>query len=185
MRYTGEPQAAAPAARRPVRRARTPSTMPPCRPRSNAGTVIGDRTARARRARRRRSSTQGRRIPGVFQQRSAGDARKEVAAYRLDRTSASASCPRRSSARCRASAAWCRRGRAKWVTQADVQQQSLRAGGWCALEPQFQLVYAFDATGRQRGPHARDAAVRRGRVVRLRHESREGVRHRPRLPGLP
>ena len=33
---------------------------------------------------------------------------------------------------------------AKWVTQADVQRQSLRAGGWCALEPQFQLVYAFD-----------------------------------------
>ncbi|HEX5650364.1 MAG TPA: hypothetical protein VFX69_11975, partial [Steroidobacteraceae bacterium] len=33
---------------------------------------------------------------------------------------------------------------AKWVSQADVQKQSLRAGGWCALEPQFQLVYAFD-----------------------------------------
>ena len=32
----------------------------------------------------------------------------------------------------------------KWVTQADVQQQSLRGGGWCAIEPQFQLVYAFD-----------------------------------------
>ncbi len=34
---------------------------------------------------------------------------------------------------------------AKWVTQGDVQRQALRGGGWCALEPQFQLVYAFDA----------------------------------------
>jgi hypothetical protein len=33
----------------------------------------------------------------------------------------------------------------KWVTQGDVQRQSLRGGGWCPLEPQFQLVYAFDA----------------------------------------
>ena len=32
----------------------------------------------------------------------------------------------------------------KWVTQADVQQQQLRGGGWCSAEPQFQLVYAFD-----------------------------------------
>ena len=32
----------------------------------------------------------------------------------------------------------------KWVTQAEVQQQSLRGGGWCSAEPQFQLVYAFD-----------------------------------------
>ena len=32
----------------------------------------------------------------------------------------------------------------KTVTQGDVQRQSLRTGGWCPLEPQFQLVYAFD-----------------------------------------
>ena len=32
----------------------------------------------------------------------------------------------------------------KWVSQADVERQALRAGGWCALEPQFQLMYAFD-----------------------------------------
>ena len=32
----------------------------------------------------------------------------------------------------------------KAVTQGDVQRQSLRSGGWCPLEPQFQLVYAFD-----------------------------------------
>jgi hypothetical protein len=32
----------------------------------------------------------------------------------------------------------------KWVTQADVQKQGLRGGGWCSAEPQFQLMYAFD-----------------------------------------
>jgi hypothetical protein len=31
------------------------------------------------------------------------------------------------------------------VTQAEVRQQALRGGGWCAYEPQFELVYAFDA----------------------------------------
>ena len=25
-----------------------------------------------------------------------------------------------------------------------MQRQSLRGGGWCSAEPQFQLVYAFD-----------------------------------------
>ncbi len=33
---------------------------------------------------------------------------------------------------------------AKWVTQAAVQQQGLRGGGWCRAEPQFQLLYALD-----------------------------------------
>ena len=32
----------------------------------------------------------------------------------------------------------------KWVTQADVQQQALRGGGWCSVGPQFQLMYSFD-----------------------------------------
>jgi hypothetical protein len=32
----------------------------------------------------------------------------------------------------------------KWVSQAEVQQQSLRGGGWCDTGSQFQLVYAFD-----------------------------------------
>jgi hypothetical protein len=31
------------------------------------------------------------------------------------------------------------------VSQADVEAQSLRPGGWCALAPQFELMYAFDA----------------------------------------
>ena len=42
----------------------------------------------------------------------------------------------------------------KWVTQAQVQQQSLRLGGWCAIEPQFQLVYAFDVLSGNEGRSA-------------------------------
>ena len=36
---------------------------------------------------------------------------------------------------------WPERG----ATQTDVDQKSLRPGGWCPLAPQFQLMYAFDA----------------------------------------
>jgi hypothetical protein len=31
------------------------------------------------------------------------------------------------------------------VTLADVQRDKLRVGGWCALEPQYELMYGFDA----------------------------------------
>jgi len=33
----------------------------------------------------------------------------------------------------------------RWVGQADVEAKSMRADGWCALPPQFDLMYAFDA----------------------------------------
>jgi hypothetical protein len=33
---------------------------------------------------------------------------------------------------------------AKVVTQAQVDAQQMRGGGWCALPPQFELMYAFD-----------------------------------------
>jgi len=31
------------------------------------------------------------------------------------------------------------------VTLADVQRDKLRVGGWCAVEPQYELMYGFDA----------------------------------------
>ncbi|MEY2854191.1 MAG: hypothetical protein RL030_1323, partial [Pseudomonadota bacterium] len=40
---------------------------------------------------------------------------------------------------------------AKWVTQAAVQEQGLRGGGWCRTEPQFQLLYAFDVLAGNEG----------------------------------
>ncbi|MCE3284294.1 MAG: hypothetical protein K0R70_550 [Steroidobacteraceae bacterium] len=87
---------------------------------------------------------EGRRIPGVFQQRSAGDVRKEVAAFRLDRHLGLGIVPATVEREVQGQRGVVQARPAKWVSQADVQKQSLRAAGWCALEPQFQLVYAFD-----------------------------------------
>jgi hypothetical protein len=87
---------------------------------------------------------QGRTIPAVFQQRTAGDTRKEVAAFRLDRHLGLGIVPATVEREVQGERGVLQARPAKWVTQADVQKQSLRGGGWCATEPQFQLVYAFD-----------------------------------------
>ncbi len=39
----------------------------------------------------------------------------------------------------------CRRGPPKWTTEAEVQTKGQRGVGWCAMAPQFELMYAFDA----------------------------------------
>jgi hypothetical protein len=88
---------------------------------------------------------QGRRIPAVFQQRSAADARREIAAFHLDRHLGLGIVPATVEREVDGQRGVLQARPAKWVTQADVQKQSLRGGGWCAIEPQFQLVYAFDA----------------------------------------
>ncbi|HET7202145.1 MAG TPA: metallophosphoesterase [Steroidobacteraceae bacterium] len=88
---------------------------------------------------------QGRRIPAVFQQRGTTDARREVAAHRLDRYLGLGIVPATAAREVAGQRGVVQARPAKAVTQADVQRQSLRGGGWCALEPQFQLVYAFDA----------------------------------------
>jgi hypothetical protein len=40
---------------------------------------------------------------------------------------------------------------ARWVSQAEAQAQGMRGGGNCAFEPQFQLLYAFDALSGNQG----------------------------------
>ncbi|HXW10414.1 MAG TPA: metallophosphoesterase [Steroidobacteraceae bacterium] len=87
---------------------------------------------------------QGRSIPAVFQQRTAGDARREVAAFRLDRHLGLGIVPATVEREVQGQRGVLQARPVKWVTQADVQKQSLRGGGWCATDPQFQLVYAFD-----------------------------------------
>jgi hypothetical protein len=86
----------------------------------------------------------GKNVPAVFQVRGEGPARKEVAAYRLDRLLGLGLVPVTVEREVQGQHGLLQGRPLKWVSQADVQRQSLRGGGWCSTEPQFQLVYAFD-----------------------------------------
>jgi len=87
----------------------------------------------------------GTRVPAVFAQGSAGAIRKNLAAYRLDRALrlglVPATVQRDVNGQAGILQAWPERG----VTQTDVDQKSLRPGGWCPLGGELQLMYAFDA----------------------------------------
>lgn len=87
---------------------------------------------------------QGRRIPAVFMGKGDGASHKELAAYLLDRQLRLGLVPATAEREVQGQAGVLQARPEKWVSQADVERQALRAGGWCALEPQFQLVYAFD-----------------------------------------
>ena len=76
--------------------------------------------------------------------RNQGAARKEVAAYRLDRQLGLGIVPVTVEREVQGQRGVLQGRPLKWVTQVDVQKQQLRGGGWCSAEPQFQLVYAFD-----------------------------------------
>ncbi len=90
-------------------------------------------------------SHSGKRFPAVFQLRAKDAAGKEVAAYRLDRQLGLGLVPVTVEREVQSQRGVLQGRPLKWVTQAEVQQQSLRGGGWCSAQPQFQLVYAFDA----------------------------------------
>ena len=87
----------------------------------------------------------GRRIPAVFQVRTQDAARREVAAYRLDRQLKLGLVPVTVEREVQSQHGVLQGRPLKWVTQSEVKHQSLRIGGWCGAEPQYQLVYAFDA----------------------------------------
>jgi hypothetical protein len=86
----------------------------------------------------------GKKIPAVFQVRGDRPARKEVAAYRLDRQLGLGLVPVTVEREVQGQRGVLQGRPVKWVSQADVQRQSLRGGAWCSAESQFQLVYAFD-----------------------------------------
>jgi hypothetical protein len=87
----------------------------------------------------------GKHIPAVFRVRGEPEARKEVAAYRLDRLLNLGLVPVTVEREVQDQRGVLQGRPLKWVTQTELQQLSLRGGGWCGAEPQFQLVYAFDA----------------------------------------
>jgi hypothetical protein len=86
----------------------------------------------------------GKRIPAVFQPRDDVAAAREVAAYRLDRQLGLGVVPATAPRELQGQRGVLQGRPLKWVTQRDVQTQSLRGGGWCGAERQFQLVYALD-----------------------------------------
>ena len=86
----------------------------------------------------------GKTIPAVFQVRGKVPVRKEVAAYLLDRRLGLGIVPVTVEREVQGQRGVLQGRPRKWVSQAEVQQQSLRGGGWCDTGPQFQLVYAFD-----------------------------------------
>lgn len=85
------------------------------------------------------------RMPAVFQVRATGAAaRNEMAAFRLDRALQLGLVPATVERDVQGMHGVLQARPLRSVTQADVQRQSLRVGGWCSTEPQFQLMYAFD-----------------------------------------
>lgn len=86
----------------------------------------------------------GRLTPGVFQARNATAARREVAAYRLDRQLGLGIVPVTVERTVQGQRGVLQGRPRNWVTQAEVQRQSLRRRDFCDAQPQFQLVYAFD-----------------------------------------
>jgi hypothetical protein len=86
----------------------------------------------------------GKGLPAVFLVQDGGAAKREVAAYRLDRMLGLGFVPVTIERQVQGQHGVLQGRPLKWVTQADVVQQGLRGGGWCSTEPQFQMMYAFD-----------------------------------------
>jgi hypothetical protein len=93
----------------------------------------------------------GRKVPAVFVAATRDAIRRELAAYRLDRALQLGIVPATVEREIQGQAGYLQARPPQWATQTEVQQQSLRTGGWCDLEPQFELVYAFDALAGNEG----------------------------------
>lgn len=88
---------------------------------------------------------EGWKVPAVFMATTREAARRELAAHRVDRLLGLGIVPATVDREVQGQHGILQARPNRWVTQADVRTQGLRGGGWCAYEPQFQLVYAFDA----------------------------------------
>jgi hypothetical protein len=86
----------------------------------------------------------GLRVPAVFVARGDAATRNEIAAYRLDRRLSLGIVPATVEREVQGQRGYLQARPAQWASQNDVQRQSLKGSGWCAMQPQFQLIYAFD-----------------------------------------
>jgi Calcineurin-like phosphoesterase len=86
----------------------------------------------------------GKPVPAVFLVQEANATKREVAAYRLDRMLGLGFVPVTVEREVQGQRGVLQGRPRKWATQAEVQQQGLRGGGWCSAAPQFQMMYSFD-----------------------------------------
>ena len=88
---------------------------------------------------------QGRKVPAVFMAVTRDAAKRELAAYRMDRLLELGIVPATVEREVNGQHGIVQARPAKWLTEADIQSTGRRGAGWCAYEPQFELVYSFDA----------------------------------------
>ena len=87
----------------------------------------------------------GQKVPAIFSATTRDDARRELAAHRVDRLLRLGLVPATVEREVQGQRGVLQARPDRIVTLADVQRDKLRVGGWCALEPQYELMYGFDA----------------------------------------
>ena len=87
----------------------------------------------------------GDQVPAVFIATTRDDVRRELAAHRVDRLLRLGLVPATVEREVQGQRGVLQARPQRSVSLADVQQKKLRTGGWCALEPQYELMYGFDA----------------------------------------
>jgi len=88
---------------------------------------------------------EGQKVPAIFSATTRDDARRELAAHRVDRLLRLGLVPATVEREIQGQRGVLQARPDRTVTLADVQRDQLRVGGWCALEPQYELMYGFDA----------------------------------------
>ena len=86
----------------------------------------------------------GWRVPAVFVTADAPDARREEAAYRLDRALRLGIVPVTVQRVIQGRAGFLQARPARWFTQKQLQENPVQGSGWCSPAGQFQLIYALD-----------------------------------------
>jgi hypothetical protein len=87
----------------------------------------------------------GQKVPAIFSATTRDDVRRELAAHRVDRLLRLGLVPATVEREVQGQRGVLQARPDRTVTLADVQRDKLRVGGWCALEPQYELMYGFDA----------------------------------------
>ena len=88
---------------------------------------------------------EGRRVGALFVPARGDNVTRELAAYRLDRALRLGLVPATVERAVNGRAGFLQARPPRYVSQAEVEAQSLRPNGSCAVAPQFELMYAFDA----------------------------------------